>query len=66
MWKEKKLIAGARPVKAGKDEAMKDEMILGAELTQEGICPVCFREYGDDGIRVCTSEDCPSVNPEAA
>jgi len=44
----------------------QDGTILGAALDWAGNCPVCFREYGDDGIKFCTSEDCPSVNPEAA
>ena len=34
----------------------------GAELNDKYVCPVCFREYGNDGIKYCTSELCPSVN----
>lgn len=45
----------------------------GSALDANNVCPTCFREYGDDEIKFCTADDCPShpdyrvaIKPEAA
>lgn len=45
----------------------------GSALDENNVCPTCFREYGEDEIKFCTADDCPShpdyrvaIKPEAA